>query len=447
MTIPPSPAPPTASPLAVASPTATSPTATSPTVASPTATPSTATSVAATSVAVASVAVASPTTSPLAVALPPWTVLAEQVAALPAGAPLGQRLAPLLRNLSRATGTGQAVLWLPGGPPPPTAAPNPAETLRLFADIPGTPASDLSVPASDPRVPDVDRGIAAERPPDPAAGTCVPLRDGSQLLGALMITGRDGAAPPTVPPARLLAATADCVTLLLRAELAREAEQEQESGAHELAQRAARIEQELTAALDVERRRLATWVLTGTTRRLAEVTRRREAFADSVCAEPDRAGPALRELRAAVDELIEYFRTVVRAVHPSTLRSRGTAAALGEFAASHSRRVHCGGDFGRRVGWEIESGIYHAAAAVLTALPEHGDAEVTVHFSRAAGRLAVRVADPAAALEPLRASLLDDARRLAALGGGLRVRLSLAEVAVVDLWLPERPSSGDSDDA
>ncbi|CAO5234334.1 sensor histidine kinase [Frankia sp. AgKG'84/4] len=434
MTIPPPPTPPTASPLTATLPTATPLAVGPPTTSPPTTSP--------------------PTTSPLAVALPPWTVLVEQVAALPADAPLGQRLAPLLRNLSRASGTGQAVLWLPGGPPPPTVAPNPAETPRLFADVPGAPTSDrrtpvsgLSVPAGDPRVPDTGRGIAAERPADPAAGTCVRLRDGSQLLGALMITGRDGAAPPTEPPARLLAATADCVTLLLRAELAREAEQEQESGADELAQRAARIEQELAAALDVERRRLATWVLTGTTRRLAEVTRRREAFADSVRAEPDRAGPSLRELRVAVDELIEYFRTVVRAVHPSTLRGRGTAAALGELAASHSRRVHCGGDFGRRVGWEIESGIYHAAAAVLTALPEHGDAEVTVHFSRAAGRLAVRVADPAAALEPLRASLLDDARRLAALGGGLRVRLSLAEVAVVDLWLPERPSSGDSDDA
>ncbi|MCK9897007.1 hypothetical protein [Frankia sp. AgB32] len=430
MTIPPS-APPPSTPPATVPPAGTLPAFTPLTTTPPAAGPP---------------ATGPPATSPLPVAVPPWTVLAEQVAALPAGAPLGRRLAPLLRNLSRATGTGQAVLWLPGGPTPSTAAPDPAQTPRLLAGDLSVPAGDPGVPVGDPDAPTRDRGAPTDRPGDPAAGTCVQLRDGSQLLGALMITSREGAAPPTEPPAPLLAATADCVTLLLRAELAHEAEREQESGADGLAERAARIEQELAAALDVERRRLATWVLTGTTRRLAEVTRRREAFADTVRADPDRAGPALRELRIAVDELIEYFRTVVRAVHPSTLRSRGTAAALGELAAGHPRRVHCGGDFGRRVGWEIESGIYHAAAAVLTALPERGDAEVTVHFSRAAGRLAVRVADPAAALEPLRASLLDDARRLAALGGGLRVRLSLAEVAVVDLWLPERPSSGDGDD-
>ncbi|MCM3922928.1 hypothetical protein ND748_14815 [Frankia sp. AiPs1] len=208
--------------------------------------------------------------------------------------------------------------------------------------------------------------------------------------------------------------------------------------------RAATVEADLAAVLDVERHRLAGWVLTGTTRRLAEVTRRWRNFAAAARDDPSRTLASLRELRVAVDELIDDFRTVVRAVHPSTLRSRGTAAALGELAASLPRRVYCNGDLGRRVGWEVESGIYHATAVVFAAVLETADAPLSVHFSRAADRLAVQVCDPAGSALLLRAALADDARLLAALGGGLRCHASPSGAALVDIWLPQR-LAGDDD--
>jgi hypothetical protein len=340
-------------------------------------------------------------------------VLAEHVAPLPADASLDRRLAPLLDNLSAATG-GRATVRLTTGPPLAAAGPaGPAE--------PAGPA-----PAG-----------AGQDPDAAAVRAVVPLRDGGREIGALMVVDRSGAGPATVPT-DLLAGTADCVTLLLREEQARDAGREQALHAAELERREARTRAELAATLDAERHRLATSVLTGTTRRLAAVTQRYGDFATAVREEPGRAPAALGALRAALDELIDDFRTVVRAVHPSILRGEGVAAALRELADTLPRRVRCTGGFGRRTGWEVESGIYHAAASVLVALPGRGDATVTVRFSRPAGRLAVQVDDPEASIERLGAVLADDARRLAALGGGLRCRRSAAGVPVVDLWLPER---------
>ncbi|MCM3925998.1 hypothetical protein ND748_30560, partial [Frankia sp. AiPs1] len=51
-------------------------------------------------------------------ARPAWVVLAEEVVPLPADATLGQRVAPLLRNLALAAGAGEANLWLPEDPAP-----------------------------------------------------------------------------------------------------------------------------------------------------------------------------------------------------------------------------------------------------------------------------------------------------------------------------------------
>lgn len=340
---------------------------------------------------------------------PPWQVLAQDIAALPAWATFGQRVAPLLRNLTLATGTGQAHLWLPepDRPAPPTAPPAPRSPL------------------------------ARDDPPAwPGARAMMPVHDGQREIAVLVVTDRPGAPPPAVPTSALRE-TADIVALLLHEVTAQETLRVRARHAEDLQVRARRIEADLGAALEAERRRLATWVLTGANRHLAEVAERRRDFAAAVRDDPSRAPAALGALRSAVDDLLDTFRAVVRGVHPSTLRARGTAAALGELAAALPRRIRCTGDLGRRVGWEIESGVYHAAAAALAALPASADDALLVHFSRTAGRLAVRVSDPAGSVPRLRIALADDARRLAALGGGLHCHPSLADMAVIDIWLPE----------
>jgi hypothetical protein len=322
-------------------------------------------------------------------------VLAQDVAAVPVPATLGQLVAPLLRNLACSTGTGQAHLWLP----------------------------EASSPGTDPR------GW-------PGVRAVVPILEGRREVAVLVVTDRPDAPPSVIAPGPLRE-TADCVGLLLHEIGAGQTYRSRAARAEELLARADQIEAELGAALEAERRRLATWVLTGAARRLAEVGERRREFAEAVHGDPAAAPEALHGLRVAVDDLIEDVRRVVRGVHPSTLRARGTVTALGELAAVLPRRIRCTGDLGRRVGWEIESGVYHATAATLAALPSEADEELLVHFERAAGRLAVRVSDPAGDITRLRGALADDARRLSALGGGLHCRVSLADVAVIDIWLPE----------
>ncbi|MCL9762937.1 hypothetical protein [Frankia sp. AiPa1] len=352
---------------------------------------------------------------------PAWRVVAEDVVPLPAGTPLGRQVAPLLRNLTLATGTGWASLWLPEQADSPTEQP--------WAPVDAVPTAAIR------------------------AGTAraVAVHDGQGQTGALLIGNHSGH-PPARVPGELLDQTADCVTVLLREARAVSAAQERIAEAQALVADAVRIESDLVEVLEAERLRLAGWMLTGATRRLEEVTRHYEAFADAVDgaggvdrvdrvdADPGRLAAVLADLRRAVDVLIEEFREVVRAVHPVALRAWGASEALRDLEGRLARPVRRSGDLGRRVGWEVESGVYHAVAAVLDALPAGDGPELAVHYTRSDGRFAVRVTDPVGVASAVRAALAPDARRLAALGGGLRVEVDAAGGLEIHLWLPERLS-------
>ncbi|MCG8920230.1 hypothetical protein L6E12_31120 [Actinokineospora sp. PR83] len=154
----------------------------------------------------------------------------------------------------------------------------------------------------------------------------------------------------------------------------------------------------------------------------------------------DAAGRAVDGLRDALDELIDTFRTVVRGVHPAMLPERGPRAALEELAATLPRPVRFGGDLGRRVGWEVESGLYHAAAAVLTVLAgRDADTPVAVDLDRQGTvlRVVATAAEPDRPVSALAAALADDTERLAVLGGALTCAAA-GGVATVSVRLPER---------
>ncbi len=73
----------------------------------------------------------------------------------------------------------------------------------------------------------------------------------------------------------------------------------------------------------------------------------------------------------------------MRGVYPAMLPDRGPRAALEELAAMLPRPVRFRGDLGPRVGWQVESGLYHAVAAVLNVLAGRKAGEpVTVAFRR-----------------------------------------------------------------
>ncbi|OLR93332.1 thioesterase domain-containing protein [Actinokineospora bangkokensis] len=217
------------------------------------------------------------------------------------------------------------------------------------------------------------------------------------------------------------------------------------------ARRAAGLESDLSAARerlaqvrDLERRRLVGSITAVTTRDFADVRARatglRAAFATGGEAGAHDAARAVAGLRDALDELIDTFRAVVRDVHPAMLPERGPQAALEELAATLPRPVRFTGSFGRRVGWEVESGLYHAASAVLALLAGTRTAEpVAVDLARTDGvlRMVATATEPARGTADLAAALADDTERLAVLGGALTCAVTEG-TAVVTVLLPER---------
>jgi signal transduction histidine kinase len=412
-----------------------------------------------------------------------------EVSPLPAGTPLERQVLPLLANLAHAADPGYAALWLPDVPPGVRGAPEPGNgwAVLLWCQVragAGVPAALRAGPA---------RSITDQRR-RPGVQALTEVLDSERTVATIMVGSGDHG-PAVAVPGPLLHQTRDCVALLLRERRLTLALHDQVAGTDRLAERLTQVEADLAAVREVERQRLAGWVLAGTTRQLSEVTRRWQDCASDVRANPEHALGVLRGLRRSVNDLIDDFRTVVRAVHPSMLRSRGTVAALSELASQLPRGVRFIGDLGRRVGWEVESGIYHATAAALSALTESAEATgppdvtavpdatgtsdvlcaaavtgllavtsttggastagmttaqtavvagaapppLSVRFMRTDGRLMVRISDPSPPpAGEVRAALADDMHRMEALGGGLTYHVSRPGAGLVELWLPER---------
>jgi hypothetical protein len=137
-------------------------------------------------------------------------------------------------------------------------------------------------------------------------------------------------------------------------------------------------------------------------------------------------------------------------VYPSVLRDHGPAAALDEVVADLPRPVRLSADLGSRAAWELESGLYYAAASALRELAGRpADRELSLRLEECRGELSVVLDDPAPPVAPerLETVLADDADRLVALGGGLRVTGSGEDGAgsgrggphvVVRAWVPDR---------
>jgi signal transduction histidine kinase len=178
----------------------------------------------------------------------------------------------------------------------------------------------------------------------------------------------------------------------------------------------------------------------------------------------ERAGTALESLRRArvgLEDLIDRFRVIARGVYPAVLRDQGPMAALEELAADLPRPVRLTGDLGRRLSWEVESGIYYLTASAIQQLAGRpAERELLVHLEHADGRLSVRVEDtaPVVAAQQVRDALAGDAERLATLGGELELNDPAAEadgtasaagsdvatshvtahVITLHAWLPDR---------
>ena len=196
--------------------------------------------------------------------------------------------------------------------------------------------------------------------------------------------------------------------------------------------RARRLRTELSAARsrlakvrDLERARLVQAVTATTLGDLAEVRALLGAGG---------LGPA----RDTLDDLIDDFRVVVRGVFPAMLPDSGARAALAELAATLPRPVSFTGDLGRRAGWQLESGFYHAVAAALNLLAgKESTSPVTVTFGRDDALRARIGAAEAPPVDELRTALAQDSERIAVLGGELACAV-VDGAAVVTVRLAER---------
>jgi hypothetical protein len=186
----------------------------------------------------------------------------------------------------------------------------------------------------------------------------------------------------------------------------------------------------LARVRDLERHRLVAAITTTTLRDLAEVARWLHAVAED--------GSGLTQAQEALDELLDEFRVVVRGVFPAMLPDRGPRAALEELAATLPRPVGFTGDLGRRVGWQLESGFYHAVAAALNLLAGKASAEpVTVAFGRDDALRARMSAAVPWTSDQLRTMISHDVERVAVLGGEMTCAV-LDGSAVVTVRLAER---------
>jgi hypothetical protein len=334
----------------------------------------------------------------------PYSALAEAARRIQAGS-LEQVLPGLAQVLAEGTAAVRAAVWLAVGdrlveaayhPPDTDAAAPPGRTVPGLADLLAEPGTDH----------------------------VVPVLDGGVLRAALTITKP---ASITVADRQLLHDVANGAALPLRVVALNAELSERVRRAAELAEELRASRQRLDSARDAARRRLVAELSHATGDRLA-VLRAELAVTHARLADaPDDLMPVregLARARARLDDLLDRFRTVARGVYPSVLRDHGPAAALDEVAADLPRPVRLHADPGSRVAWELESGLYYAAATALRELAGRpAERELSLHLEHCFGRLSAVLDDPVPPVGPerLEALLADDADRLVALGGGLQI--------------------------
>lgn len=366
----------------------------------------------------------------------PFTALVRLASsdALPAPAgpqdPLGGYrpiLRALLRELARAHAVRYAALWLPAGTAPGngTLQWTPAITWRSRR---WTQAA-LPNPVADPDLLLGAAGVIAT----------VDVTDGGARYGVLVLAHPENPRYPLAAAAPL-GETAVCVGLLLRQAGHRAACIAVRARVDRAVRRVSATELELLTVQAVERDRLATAVTAAPGRQLRAILDTTADLERALRAGSPQAMAIAGGIRAGLGEMIEQFRSVVRGVYPQVLRSTGVRAALEEVTAALPVPVVLRGELGRRQGWEVESGLYQAGASVAAALGAGGGEQpVYLELGRSGGVLAIRAQRTGAEPTRVAAALRDDSRRLAALGGRLRVeRAGRGAATVVEILLPER---------
>lgn len=343
----------------------------------------------------------------------PYSVLAEATARIRTGK-LDTALPGLAKVLVDGTAAHQAGIWVVTSDKLVAAAVHP---------IPDTALPEIADLALLLDHPDVDY--------------VVPVVEGGVLHAALTI-GKPGAAI-TAADKQLMRDVARGARLLLRGVALTAELRERVRKAAELSVELSRSRRRLARARALERHRLADELEHVTTGRLTAVrTVLSGVRKDLLAQRPDVAVAGLVRARIGLDEILERFRSIARGVYPAVLRDQGLSAALEELIVDLPRRVDLVGSPGRRLPWEVESGIYYLAVSAMHQLAERPGPPVQVALRHADGRLSVEIVDPKPAVSAgeLRAALANDLERLAALGGAVDLGMDGPSI-VLGASLPE----------
>jgi signal transduction histidine kinase len=179
----------------------------------------------------------------------------------------------------------------------------------------------------------------------------------------------------------------------------------------------------LIEAGDAERRRLERDLHDGAQSRLVAIALKLRLARMQL--EPgSQAATLLEESSAELQASLDELRALARGIHPSVLTNRGLAAALRALAERAPVPVAIEGVPPEPLPLAVETAVYFVVAEALTNVAKYARAQsATVTLARAAGELAVEVADngDGGADTTSGSGLRGLADRVAALGGQLEL--------------------------
>jgi signal transduction histidine kinase len=359
----------------------------------------------------------------------PYEALSTFAGQLGAAMPAEDLLPHLARVLAGATGAVRTQVWLADG-----------GLLRLQASH---PAADDDAERRRGAVALPPRGL----PDLPGTTMAFEVSHAGERLGALTLAKRPGEALTPVE-GRLAAQLAAQAGLVLRN--AGLTDQLQERMAELRASR-----KRIVDASDSERRRLERNLHDGAQQQLVALSVMARLAETTVDADKESARAMVVQAQADAADALENLRDLARGIYPPLLADQGLAAALAAQARKSPVPVTVAADGLGRYPQEAEAAVYFCALEALQNVAKYaGASQATVRLAGPvmrdgltgsagpAGVLEFSVTDDGAGFDPGSSGhgtgLQGMSDRLAALGGGLRVRSQPGQGTTVTGQLPVR---------
>ena len=264
--------------------------------------------------------------------------------------------------------------------------------------------------------------------------TAVPVRQGDELLGSVLVT-KPVTEPLTPPEGALLEHVASQAGMLLRN---LRLTNELRANIDEL--RASR--RRLVEAQDSERRRIERNIHDGAQQQLVALGVKLSLAQRLLRGDVDAADRMIDDLRGETTQALDDLRELARGIYPPLLADRGLVEAVQAQArkAPLPVRLETAGDIGRQPQ-EVEAAVYFCVLEALQNVAKYANASgVDVRLDTSNGSLVFTVTDNGAGFDTTATSygsgLQGMTDRLGALGGGLTVTSSPGDGTTVTGTVP-----------